>query len=85
MNSLYQQMMGNQSLPPNLAQIKQLMNVFRNAKNPQQMITNMANQNPQIKQVMDMVQNSGKSPKDLFYEMAKQKGVDPNQILNMLR
>lgn len=87
MNNLYQQLMGNQNqqLPNNIQQIKQMMNAFRGAKNPQQMIMNMANQNPQVRQVMNMVQNSGKSPKDLFYEMAKQKGVDPNQIINMLQ
>jgi hypothetical protein len=57
---------------------------MRGAKNPQQLLMNMAQQNPQIKQTLDMINNSNKSPKDLFYEMAKQKGVDPNQILSML-
>ena len=85
MNQLYQQMMGNQSLPNNLQQIKNMMNMFKGAKNPQQMLTNMANQNPQMKQIIDMVNNSNKSPKDLFYDMAKQKGVDPNQIISMLQ
>ena len=84
MNSLYQEMMGNQSLPNNMNQLKQVINMVRGANNPQQLLMNLANQNPQIRQVMNLVQNSGKSPKDLFYEMARQKGVDPNQILNTL-
>ena len=87
MNSLYQQMMTNQNqlLPNNVQQMKQLATVFKNARNPQQLLMNMANQNPQVKQVMTMIQNSNKSPKDLFYEVAKQKGIDPNQILNLLQ
>ena len=81
MNSLYQQMMANQ-MPNNM---QQLVNLFKNARNPQQLIANMVNQNPQAKQILNLLQTSGKSPKDLFYEMAKQKGVDPNQIINMLQ
>ena len=85
MNSLYQEMMGNQNLPNNLRQIKQMANLVKNVNNPQQLLTNLVNQNPQMKQVLDMIQTSGKSPRDLFYEMANQKGVDPNQILNLLK
>ena len=80
MNNLYQQLMGNQSNP-----MKQMLNAIRSSKNPQQLFMNMAQQNPQMKQVLNMIQTSGKSPKDLFYQLAQQKGVDPNQILNMLR
>lgn len=80
MNQLYQQLMGNQS-----SQNNQLINLFKSSKNPQQLLMNMAQTNPQAKQIMDLIRTSGQSPKDLFYTMAKQKGVDPNQILNMLK
>ena len=85
MNSLYQEMMAKQSLPNNMTNLKQMMTMLKGASNPQQLLMNMANQNPQMKQVLNTIQNSNKSPKELFYEMANQKGVDPNQILNMLR
>ena len=87
MNNLYQQLMGNQglSLPNNINQIKQMMNLFKGANNPQQLLMNLAKQNPQIQNVMNLVQNSGKSPKDLFYQMAQQKGVNPDDILNALK
>ena len=85
MNSLYQQIMPKQSLPNNMSQLKQAMSMLKGSKNPQQLLMNMMNQNPQLKQVMDLVKNSNKSPKDLFYEMAQQRGVDPNEIINMLR
>ena len=62
-----------------------MINALRNSTNPQQLFMSMAQQNPQLKQILDMVQNSGKSPKDLFYQLAQQKGIDPNQILNRLQ
>lgn len=71
-------------MPNNITQIKQLANLLKSSSNPQQLISNLVNQNPQMRQVLNMLQSSGKSPRDLFYELAKQKGVDPNQIINML-
>lgn len=38
-----------------------------------------------MKQVMDIVGQSGGDPKAAFYKMAEEKGVDPEQILPMLR
>ena len=66
---------------PMLNLIKQM----RNAKNPNDLMMAMAKQNPQFNQVMNMVNQSGKTPKELFYEMAQQKGVDPDEIINALK
>ena len=49
------------------------------------MLQSMVSSNPQMKQVMDMVNQSGGNPKEAFYSLAKQKGVNPDDILNMLR
>lgn len=43
------------------------------------------NNSQQIQQILKLVQQSGLSPKALFYQQAKAKGVDPNSILNMLK
>lgn len=87
MNNLYQQLMGNQNsaLQNNIKQVKQLMDVVRGANNPQQLLVNMMGQNPQLKQVMTMIQQSGKSPKELFYYLAQQKGINPDEILKQLQ
>ena len=87
MNSLYQEMMGQQSqaMPNGIAQVKNLMNVLRNSNNPQQLFFNMAKQNPQLQQIMNTIQNSNKTPKELFYQMAEQKGVNPEEILKQLQ
>ena len=73
------------SLPSNLNQIKQMANMFKNAKNPQMLIQNMMMQNPQMKQVMDFINQNGGDAKSAFYKLADQRGVDPNEILNMLK
>ena len=41
--------------------------------------------NPQLQRVMRMVKASNMTPKQYFYELAKQRGVDPEQILKQLR
>lgn len=67
-----------------IQQIKGMMQMLKGSSNPQQMFQTMLSQNPQMKQIMDYVQQSGGDAQAAFYKLAKEKGVDPNQILNML-
>lgn len=53
--------------------------------NPQQIVSNMLQANPKLRNTLDLIKMSSKSPKELFYEEANKKGVDPNSILNMIR
>lgn len=69
----------------NLMQIKQMMNMVRSAGNPQAMLQSIAQNNPQMKQVMDIVNQSGGDPKAAFYKIAEEKGINPEQVLSMLR
>lgn len=69
----------------NLSQIKNMMNMVRSAGNPQAMLQSMVQNNPQMQQVMNIVNQAGGDPKIAFYKMAEEKGVDPEQILSMLR
>ena len=86
MNSLYQELNNKQNpIPQNNSGIRQFINMFKNSINPQQVLLNYLNTNPIAKNIYSMLQNSNKSPKELFFSMAKEKGVDPNQILNMLK
>ena len=59
--------------------------MVRASRNPQAMLNQMMQSNPQIRDVMDYVNRNGGDPQKAFYEMAKQKGVNPNDILNQLR
>lgn len=67
-----------------VGQVKKLMDVVAKAQNPQAMLSQLAMSNPQIKQALEYIQNSGKNPKDAFYALAEEKGVNPEDILKQL-
>ncbi len=66
-----------------LTPIKNMMHAMRG--NPQMMLNQMAARNPQVKQVLDYVQQNGGDAKAAFYKMAQEKGVNPEDVLNMLK
>ena len=66
-------------------QIKQIMQAVQMAQNPQMAIQQMARNNPSMKQALDYVNANGGNPKDAFYKLAKERGVDPQTILNSLK
>jgi hypothetical protein len=88
MNSLYQEMMGNQAQNPqndNVQSLRQMANAVRNSRNPQMMLMELAQSNPQMKQAIEYIGQNGGNAKEAFYALAKQKGVNPDTILNMFR
>ena len=56
-----------------------------NSSDPHSFIQNMVANNPQLKNVMQLFQSSGMSPKQFFYQYAQQQGVNPDQFLNSLK
>lgn len=78
-NPILQKLSGNQ-----LGQAKQMIDMFKAARNPEAMVEQMASNNPQMKQVVDMVKSGG-NPQQMFINACKQKGVDPESILSMMR
>lgn len=85
MNRLYQQM-NTQNAVGQLSKndFKQVMNTLRNASNPQALLSQMMQNNPQLKQVMTLVQQSGGDPKAAFYTLANQRGIDPDAFIKAL-
>ena len=77
----------NHNLPQatsgNFQQLKNLYGMMQNAQNPQAFLQNLARQNPQLQQVMQMCNST--NPRDVFYALCKQKGVNPDEILNQLK
>ena len=86
-NNLYQSLNNNTGSvsSSNLNGIKQLAGLLQNSSNPQQLIFNLIQNNPQIRNIYSLLQNSNKNPKELFYLMAQQKGIDPDQVINLLK
>lgn len=77
--SLYQEL----TTSNNQAEIDKIINAYKSTNNPQQLLMNMAMKNPNIQKIINMINESGQTPKDLFFQMARQKGIDPNIIINM--
>lgn len=67
---------------PMLAQVKQISQMIRSSGNPQAMLNQMVSQNPQINQIINQY---GGDPKTAFYKYAEANGVDPNEILSMMK
>ena len=65
--------------------VTQMLNFYKSARNPQDALNRMMQNNPRMKQVMDYINENGGDAQAAFYKMAKEKGVDPNEILSQLR
>ena len=65
--------------------VSQIKNMMRSMGNPQMMLNQMLTRNPQYKQVMNYIQQSGGDAKTAFYKMAREKGVDPDDIIRQLQ
>lgn len=72
-----------QSTPGNIAPIKNMIAMLNSAQNPQAVLQMLAQKNPQMAQVMQLV--GGRNPQEVFYELCRQKGVNPDDILNQLK
>lgn len=62
-----------------------VFNQIRNSPNPNQAMQQLLSSNPQYQGIMQYINQNGGDAKSAFYNMAAQKGVDPNSILSQLR
>lgn len=65
-----------------LAQAKQMIQMVKSSGNPQMMLNQMMSSNPQINQIINQY---GGDPKTAFYKYAEANGINPDEILNMMR
>lgn len=79
MNSLFRQLNPTRQLPSN---IKDMISKVKMISNPQVAIQQMANQNPQLKAVL---QASNGNYEKAFKDMARQMNVNPDEIIGMLK
>lgn len=71
---------------PNLSQIQNLAQTIKNVKNPQALLQQMlAQKNPQLQQAMDYVNQNGGDPKAAFEKLAAEKGIDPEEVMQMFK
>ena len=79
------QQLGKNSMAQLAQPVRQMMSAVRSAQNPQAALNNLIMNNPQMKQVMDIVQRHGGDPMAAFRAEAEARGVDPEEILRMLK
>ena len=82
MNPILQQLMGSN---PQMQNIRNLMNMVKSSGNPQAMLNQLSQNNPQLQQVMATIQQYGNDPQKAFYALAQQRGIDPQSILETLK
>ena len=66
-------------------QIKQLMQTIQCSQNPSMAIQQLMQSNPKMKEAVDYVMANGGNPKDAFYKLAKERGINPDSILDSLK
>lgn len=83
-NSIYGPL-NNQSNTQQSNDIFSLINQVRSSSNPNAAMQTIVNNNPMFQNIMNYIKQNGGDAKTAFYNMAAQKGIDPNSILNQLR
>ena len=79
---ILQQLGGRLTIPP---QIRQMIGMIKSAGNPQAMMNQLMQNNPQMQQAMEIVRQYGGDANKAFYALAQQKGIDPQEILDLLK
>lgn len=68
----------------NFQQINNFMKLMKGGKDPSAIFSAAGMNNPEIQKVAEQLKN-GTDPKTLFYDLCKQKGINPDMILNQLK
>lgn len=64
------------------ARLKNMMGMVQASQNPQMVLQQVAQRNPQVAEIMQMC--NGRNPKDVFFALCQQQSVNPNDILSKL-
>lgn len=76
MNPMLQMMNGS-----NNSNMKNLINQLKAAKNPQAFVQGLLSKNPQLQVFI----NQCGSPKAAFYQLAQQRGIDPDNMIQQFQ
>lgn len=55
------------------------------AASPQYALNQMLMNSPQLQAAIELIKQGGQSPEATFYALAQQYGVNPEEVLNMLK
>lgn len=63
----------------------EMLNMIKQSRNPQQLVMNMLSQKPQGQAILQAINQNGGNAKQLFYQIAQQRGINPNQFISMFK
>lgn len=82
---ILQQLGTNNQQMPDLEPIRKTIQTLRSAKDPQAFMQQMMMQrNPNMQRAMQYVREHGNDPKAAFENLAREKGLDPDEIMKNL-
>ena len=61
--------------------INDIYNLLSKSKNPYEVFSNLAKNNPNMAPIMNLLQN-GYSPEQVFNMLCQQRGVNPQEFIN---
>ena len=79
------QQLGKNNMAQLAQPVRQMMSMVRTAQNPQLALNQLIMSNPQMKQVMDIVNQYGGDSMAALDEVAKQCGMTSDEVLRMIR
>lgn len=59
-----------------------MASMLQSAKNPDLLMSSLAQQNPQVNAIMQMCR--GKNPRDIFISECKNRGLNPDEVMRSL-
>ena len=65
--------------------LNQITGMAQAMSNPQMAIPQMFQNDPRIGQIINMINQNGGNGKALFYQIAQQKGLDPDTALSQIQ
>lgn len=68
----------------NMSNYKNIYQALVNSKNPVQLFNTMAQSNPQLKPIVNML-NQGMTPQNIFNSLCEQRGINPNEFLKQIQ
>lgn len=83
-NPILQTLMSNK-LTQAIGPVRQMMQAVQLAGNPAAALQQMASNNPMMKQALTLVQQNGGDAQSAFEKLARENGIDPAQIMSMLK
>ena len=74
-----------QAILPQINQYKGMFNMLRHSNNPQMMLQQLLRNNPNYKQIEQLINNANGDPQRAFYGFCEQVGINPQEFIDALK